>query len=392
MHGFRQLRCVIQRGGTSKGVILRAGDIPSDRRALERIVLAIFGSPDRRQVDGLGGADPLTSKVAIVGPSKRPDADVDYTFGAVSIDEALVDFRGNCGNISAGVAAFAVDEGMVKATEPTTLVRIHNTNTGKLLRAFVPTSHGQSSYVGDCHIDGVPGTGAGMLVDYSATAGSVTGKLLPTGNAVDVVDIPALGAVRMSLVDAGNPMCFLHANTLGLAGTEGPDHPRIAELADTIEGIRGTAAAMLGMVAHAGDARREVPSIPMLAFVSEAAGYIPFGGGPSIEATSIDFVSRLFYMQEMHKTYAGTGTVATGAAARIPGTVVNEVCRNGSQASGVVRIGHPSGIIEIDVAVEARADLTPVLSQAAFKRTARRIMEGVVFVPESAFESNEAVV
>jgi 2-methylaconitate cis-trans-isomerase PrpF len=175
MHEFRKVRCVVQRGGTSKGVILRASDVPADRRALERIVLAIFGSPDRRQIDGLGGADPLTSKVAIVGPSQRPDADVDYTFGAVSIEEALVDFRGNCGNISAGVAAFAVDEGMVAATGPTTLVRIHNTNTGKLLRAFVPTRDGQSSYVGDCHIDGVPGTGAAMLVDYSATAGSVTG-------------------------------------------------------------------------------------------------------------------------------------------------------------------------------------------------------------------------
>jgi 2-methylaconitate cis-trans-isomerase PrpF len=391
MHAFRKLRCVIQRGGTSKGVILRASDVPADRRALERIVLAIFGSPDRRQIDGLGGADPLTSKVAIVGPSKRPDADVDYTFGAVSIDEPLVDFRGNCGNISAGVAAFAVDEGMVKATDPTTLVRIYNTNTGKLLRAFVPTRDGQASYVGDCRIDGVPGTGAGMLVDYSATAGSVTGKLLPTGRAVDVVDIPSLGPVPLSLVDAGNPMCFLHARTLGLAGIEGPDSPRIAELAEIIERIRGTAAAMLGMVTRAEDARREVPSIPMLALVSEPASYVPFGGGPSIADTSIDFVSRLFYMQEMHKTYAGTGTVATGAAARIPGTVVNEVSRNGAESSGIVRIGHPSGIIEIDVSVETSGDGTPVLRQAAFERTARRIMEGVVFIPESAFESNEAL-
>jgi 2-methylaconitate cis-trans-isomerase PrpF len=192
-------------------------------------------------------------------------------------------------------------------------------------------------------------------------------------------------------VDAGNPMCFLHARTLGLAGIEGPDSPRIAELAEIIERIRGTAAAMLGMVTRAEDARREVPSIPMLALVSEPASYVPFGGGPSIADTSIDFVSRLFYMQEIHKTYAGTGTVATGAAARIPGTVVNEVSRNGAESSGIVRIGHPSGIIEIDVSVETSGDGTPVLRQAAFERTARRIMEGVVFIPESAFESNEAL-
>ena len=391
MHGYRKLRCVIQRGGTSKGVFLRSEDVPQDRAALAPIVLAIFGSPDRRQIDGLGGADPLTSKVAIVGPSRRDDADVDYTFGAVSIEEAMVDFRGNCGNISAGVAAFAVDEGLVRATDPATLVRIHNTNTGKILRAFVATRDGAASYEGDCHIDGVPGTSAGMLIDYSATAGSVSGKLLPTGRAVDVVDIAGLGPVRMSIVDAGNPMCFVHARSLGLAGTEGPEDPRVLALHDTIERIRGTAAAMLGMVERAEDARRVVPSIPMLATVAEPAGYAPYGGGAEIAADAVDFVARNFYMQEMHKTYAGTGTVATGAAARIPGTVVNAVCRGGQASSGEVRIGHPSGVIEIEVAVDATARDAPVLRQAAFKRTARRIMEGTVFVPEAAFRTAEAV-
>lgn len=383
MEGFRRVRCVIQRGGTSKGVFLHDRDLPADPASRERVILAIFGSPDKRQIDGLGGADPLTSKVAILKSSARDDADVDYTFGAVGIAEGMVDFRGNCGNISSGVGPFAIDEGLVKATDPMTVVRIFNTNTQKLLLAHVGTRNGQVVYAGDCRIDGVPGTSAPIALDYSATAGSATGKLLPTGRVIDEVVIPSLGKIRMSIVDAGNPMCFIRPDALGLSGTEGPADPQVLAALDAVELIRGTAAALIGMVGRPEDARSRIPSIPMLAFVSEAADYTSFTG-ERIAKEDIDFVSRLFYMQEMHKTYAGTGTVATGAAAMIEGTLVNEVNTRRSLETKIVRIGHPSGVIEIDVEVAHKGGGFE-LRRAAFNRTSRRIMDGTVYVPESLF-------
>ena len=222
MSEYRKIPCVIQRGGTSKGVYIHEKDLPADELMRTQVILAIFGSPDVRQIDGLGGADPLTSKCAIIGPSERPDADVNYTMAQVGITDALIDFRGNCGNISSGVGPFAIDEGLVEAREPETVVRIYNTNTKKILKAYVRTRGGKSEYVGDYAIDGVPGTGSKILLDYSATGGTLRGTLLPTGRPVDKVQVPSLGEVEISIVDAGNPTCFLRPEVLGFSGTEGP--------------------------------------------------------------------------------------------------------------------------------------------------------------------------
>jgi 2-methylaconitate cis-trans-isomerase PrpF len=178
--GYRKIYCVIQRGGTSKGVYLHGKDLPSDPEKREKVILAIFGSPDIRQIDGLGGADPLTSKCAIIEPSERKDADVNYTMAQVGITDPLIDFGGNCGNISSGVGPFAIDEGLVEVQEPETLVRIYNTNTKKILKAYVATENGKSLYSGDYAIDGVPGAGSKILLDYSGTGGTVTGNILPT--------------------------------------------------------------------------------------------------------------------------------------------------------------------------------------------------------------------
>ncbi len=384
MDGFRRIPCVIQRGGTSKGVSLHARDLPVDPGARERVVLAIFGSPDTRQIDGLGGADPLTSKVAIIGPPTRPDADVDYTFGAVGIAEAKVDFRGNCGNISSAVGPFAIDEGLVAATDPVTRVRIHNTNTGRILIARVRTRGGRARYTGEVAIDGVPGTSAPIELDYSATAGSATGRLLPTGHAIDRIRVDGVGEIEVSIVDAGNPVVFMRPEPLGLTGAEGPSDPLILAALDAIERIRGAAAAMIGMVADAARARSEIPSIPMLALIREPAGYESFADGHRIDDADVDFVARLFYMQVMHKTYAGTGTVATGVAARIPGTIVERAARPASRTAKTVRIGHPAGVITIDVDVASRGG-NHELRNAAFVRTSRRILEGAVWVADTAF-------
>ncbi len=382
--GFRKIPCVIQRGGTSKGIYLHEKDLPTDPESRRKVILSIFGSPDKRQIDGLGGADPLTSKVAIISPSKRKDADVDYTFGAIDINEPIVDFSSNCGNISSGVGPFAIDEGLVQARDPETVVRIYNTNTDKILKAYVPTPKGKTMYFGDYAIDGVPGTSSKILLDFSGTEGSATGKLLPTGNTVDVVSIPSIGRVEMSIVDAGNPGCFLRPEVLNLSGTEGPLDPKIIDSLDKIELIRGTAAKMIGLVKDAAKARVEKPSVPFLAFVCEPRTYTSYSDGSTVEAGEIDFVIRTFYMQEMHKTIGGTMTVCTGAAAMIEGTIVNAVCSPRAHQTKTVRMGHPCGAISIEANVARGADGFH-LTLAAFGRTSRRIMEGFVYVPESLY-------
>jgi methylitaconate Delta-isomerase len=384
MSEYRRIPCVIQRGGTSKGVYIHEKDLPADKKMRTQVILAIFGSPDVRQIDGLGGADPLTSKCAIIGPSDRPDADVNYTMAQVGITDALIDFKGNCGNISSGVGPFAIDEGLVEAREPETVVRIYNTNTKKILKAYVRTRGGKSEYTGDYAIDGVPGTGSKILLDYSATGGTLRGALLPTGRPVDKVPVPSLGEVEISIVDAGNPTCFLRPEVLGFSGTEGPMDEKVVRALDTIEIIRGSVSKLLGLTDDAAKARFESPTWPMIAFVSKPASYRSFTDGSLVAEGDIDFVSRLFFMQTMHKTYPGTGTVCTGVAAKIKGTIVNEVCSSEAQGGKTIRIGHPSGIISIEVDVE-NAPAGPELKLAAFGRTSRRIMEGSVYVPEKLF-------
>ena len=385
--GYRKIPCVIQRGGSSKGVFLLEKDLPEDAKLREKIILSIFGSPDKRQIDGLGGADPLTSKVAIISPSNRSDADVDYTFGAVDINEPIVDFSSNCGNISSGVGPFAIDVGLVKAQDPETVVRIFNTNTQKILKAYVPTINEKTQYLGDYTVDGVPGTSAKILLDFSETEGAVTGKLLPTGNPVDIASVPGIGNIEMSIVDAGNPGCYIKPDALRLSGTEGPLDKKIIDLLDTIERIRGTAAQMMGIVDDASNARLEKPSVPFLAIVSRSATYRSYADGSTIDAGDIDFVLRPFYMQEMHKTIGGTMTVCTGAAAMIEGTLVNAIYAPRAGKTKTVRIGHASGRISIEAGVETKGD-GPHLTLAAFGRTSRRIMDGFVYIPEDLFKHN----
>src|SRR6202021_1404030 len=197
-------------------------EYPKDRAKRDAVILAVFGSPDARQIDGLGGADVLTSKHAIISRSSRPDADVDYTFAQVSFDSAFVDYGGNCGNISSAVGPFAIDEGLVEAVEPITTVRIRMTNTDRILIADVPVKGGKAMADGDFAIDGVPGTGAKIAMDWSDVVGSITGKLMPTGNPTDTIETDG-GKYTVSIVDAGNPVVFVHAASLNMIGTESPN-------------------------------------------------------------------------------------------------------------------------------------------------------------------------
>jgi 2-methylaconitate cis-trans-isomerase PrpF len=302
----------------------------------------------------------------------------------VGIADPLIDFGGNCGNISSGVGPFAIDEGFIVAKEPETVVRIYNTNTKKILKAYVSTRDGKSVYVGDYSIDGVPGTGSKILLDYSGTGGTLTGKLLPTGNPIDMISVPGIGDLEVSVVDAANPTCFLLPEVLGFSGIEGPQDSKVIQELDNIELIRGSVAKMIGLAEDAKKARIQSPTRPMIAFVSPPAEYTSFTDGAHIGIGDVDFVSRLFFMQTMHKTYPGTGTVCTGAAAMIDGTIVHRVCSKKSGGSKAVRIGHPSGVISLEVEVENKST-GPELLLAAFGRTSRRIMEGHVYVPEHLF-------
>ena len=387
MGDYRKIPCVIQRAGTSKGVYFHEKDLPDNPELRDRVILGIFGSPDVRQIDGLGGADPLTSKMAIIGPSERDDADVNYTMGQVSIDESFIEYAGNCGNISSGVGPFSIDEGLVKVEEPQTIVRIYNTNTRKILKAYVPTSGGKSKYPGDYAIDGVPGTGSKILLDYSETSGTLGGKVLPTGNPVDVISFPAIGESEVSIVDVGNPCCFFKAGSLGLSGTEGPMDPKLIESLDNLELIRGTASKFLGLATDASKARIESPTLPLIIFVNGPRDYTSFTDGVLIKGSDIDLIARSLFMQVLHKTYPGTGAVCTAAAAMIEGTIVNRVCAAGAREAKVVRIGHPSGTMPVEVDVE-NTPQGPKVKLVAFGRTSRRIMEGFVYVPEKLFQDN----
>nr|WP_018212737.1 PrpF domain-containing protein [Desulfitobacterium hafniense] len=373
-----RIRCMIMRGGTSKGIYLLENDLPADPAKRERAILKIFGSPDVRQIDGLGGADPLTSKVAIVGPSSLPDADVDYTFGQVEIAGAKVQFDGNCGNISAGVGPFAILMGLVKVQEPVATVRIHNTNTGKILIEEVPMEDGEPAVNGDYAIPGVPGTGAEIKINFSSTIGTKTGKLLPTGNPVDHIAVPGIGTIAMSFVDMGNPLVFVRAGDLGFTGIESPQEiDGNPDSLQKLEAVRASAALKLGFTQSLAEA---VPALPMLAFVAPPQDYVDFTTGNPVQKDQVDFVSRLMFMGIMHKTYAGTGSICTAAAAKIPGTVVFEQIEN-PREKNVLRIGHPAGSMPVNAYARYNGD-DIVFENVGNSRTARRIMDGYVYIRE----------
>ncbi|WP_312523460.1 PrpF domain-containing protein [Anaerospora sp.] len=378
MGEYVKVPAVLMRGGTSKGAYLMMSDLPEDPVLRDQVILSIYGSPDARQISGIGGADPLTSKVALIAPSTRDGVDVDYTFGYVGIKDAVVDYEGNCGNMSSAVGPFAIAKGLVPAQEPITRVRIYNTNTNKVIEASVPVKDGEVVVDGDYAIAGVPGTGAKISLNFLNSAGSKTGKLLPTGNVVDEITLRSGKKVRVSLVDAANPAVFIKAEDIGLTGKEIPvdteTNPTILEM---MEDIRTTAAVMMGLAKSKETASSAVPKV---AFVAAPADYLTTNG-ETVKAEETDLLARTKALAVMHKTYAVTGGICLAAAACIDGTVVNEVVSPQAKESGEIRIGHPSGILEVFVNLKKLLNGEWDLQQAGVCRTAKPIMEGLVYVP-----------
>jgi len=380
-----KIPAVYMRGGTSKAVFFMEKDLPSDPIIRDQIILAAYGSPDpnARQIDGMGGATSTTSKVAVISPSKVAGTDVNYLFGQVSITSPVVEYKGNCGNISSAVAPFAIDEGLVPVQEPVTTVRIWQENTKKVIVAEVPVKGGKHQVEGEYSIDGVPGSGAKVELKFLEPGGSVTRKLLPTGNVTDAIKTSKNGMFTVSLVDAANPVVFVKASELGLRGTEIDEIDSNPEILRKLEVIRSYAAVMMGLVKTPEEATKHSRAIPKVAFVSEVKEYKTVGG-QLITATDIDLVARIMSMGKLHKAFALTGAICAAGAAKIEGTVVNQVMSKTSLLKEEVRVGHPSGIIPIKPVMEKKeGDFYYV--EAVAGRTARRLMEGYVLIPEKFF-------
>lgn len=380
-----RITAVYMRGGSSKAVFFMEKDIPSDPESRDRVILAAFGSPDpnARQIDGMGGAVSTTSKVAIISPSKVPGTDVNYNFGQVSVTAPLIDYKGNCGNISSAVGPFAIDEGLVSAQEPMTTVRIWQENTRKVIIAEVPVKDKKHQVEGNYSIDGVPGSGAKVTLRFLEPGGSVTGKLLPTGNVRDTVETQQYGTFTVSIVDAANPVVFLKAGELGLEGTEIDEIDSNPEILCKLQVIRSYAAVMIGLAETPEEAAEYSPAIPKIAFVCEAKKYKAVTGR-LITAADIDLVARIMSMGKLHRAFALTGAICTAGAAKIEGTVVNQVMDEAGLSREEIRIGHPGGILPVKPLIEKReGDFYYV--EAIAGRTARRLMEGFVLVPEKSF-------
>jgi len=369
--------CTIMRGGTSKALFFMDSDLPSDQEQRTQSLLRAFGSPDVRQIDGLGGADPLTSKLAIIRASTLPGVDIEYTFGQVSIKDPHIDFSANCGNISSAVGPFAIHKGLVAAVEPLTTVRVLNVNTRKMIISEVPVRNGEVVIEGDYQIDGVPGTGARIRLHFLDPSGSATGKLLPTGKALDHLLLEDGRKVDISIVDAGNPAAFVRADEIGLRGDELPaEIDSNPDALAILEEIRAKVSAILGFCATWRDAYQRYRSIPKIAFVAAPAEYRGLQGGV-IAAESMDLRARVLSMGRLHKAYAVTAGIPTAVACRLPGSVVHGLTRPGCST---VRIGHPSGVLSLDVCLSQNAAGLE-LKEVVVGRTARRLMEGHVFLP-----------
>jgi 4-oxalomesaconate tautomerase len=354
-----RIPCLLIRGGTSKGAFFLASELPPEGEARDQVLLAAMGSPDPRQIDGIGGANSLTSKVAIISPSNRPDADVDYLFAQVSVEEAKVDYGQNCGNILAGVAPFAIERGLIKAHDSITPVRIFMANTGQTAIAHVQTVDGRVEYDGEARIDGVPGTSAPLIVEFQDIAGSSCGALLPTGNAVDQVD-----GVEVTCIDNGMPVVLIRAADLGRTGYESPEElDADTQLKSKLEAIRLQA----GKLMNLGDvSSRTVPKMSLVAAARD-------GGAIS---------SRTFIPHRCHTSIGVFGAVSVATACRLEGTVASGVARVEPGDHLRISVEHPTG--EFSVELRMREDK---IAGCGLVRTARLLFDGHVLIPASIWPS-----
>lgn len=368
---------IFMRGGSSKGVFFHARDLPADRAARDAIFLSVLGSPDPygRQLDGMGGGISSLSKAVIIGPPTHPDADVDYLFAQVAVDKPIVDWSSNCGNLSSAVGPFAVDEGVVRVADGEALVRIHQVNTKRIIHARFPVRGGKAVTAGDFTMAGVAGSGARIRLDFLAPGGGAAGRLLPTGNARDMLHHEGRAYVA-SLIDAANACIFLDARELGLTGTESPDviEADPARMA-LLDALRRKAGVMMGLAATPDAVGLALPKI---AVVAPPAPYRALDGA-SLCAESHDIAVRMISMERAHRAVPLTGAMCLGVANRIKGTLPHELAGPPARADET-RVANPSGVLSVGAEVREGAAGWHAESAVVY-RSARRLMQGAVAVP-----------
>jgi 2-methylaconitate isomerase len=376
----RTIPAVFMRGGTSKGLLFKAADLPADPARWDPIFAMAMGSPDTngRQLNGMGGGLSSLSKVCVVGRPSRADADIDYTFAQVSIREARVDMSGNCGNMSSAIGPFAVDEGLIFAADGPVTVRIHNTNTRKIIHSTFEVRDGRAIQSGTFAIPGVAGTGAPIRLEFLEPGGAITGKLLPTGDVVEELDVPGVGRIDVSMVDAGNACAFVRAESLGLTGSETPDQierdPRVME---ALLAIRAHASVAMGIAPDIATARAKATT-PSIGIVAAPIAWTSLDG-ESFGADAADLAVRMISSNQPHRALPLTASLCVAVAASLPDSLVHTVARY--PGNGPLRLGMPSGVLT--VSAEVRKDRDGWYAQAgSFFRTARRLFEGRVCLAE----------
>ncbi|MDH3317310.1 MAG: 2-methylaconitate cis-trans isomerase PrpF family protein [Gammaproteobacteria bacterium] len=382
---MKQLKipAVFMRGGTSNAIVFKQQDLPADRALWPEIFLAAQGSPDPfgRQLNGMGGGISSLSKICVIGPPSRADADIDYTFAQIGVRDASVSFASNCGNMSSAMAPFAVDEGLVKVSGAKATVRIHNTNTNKIIVSYFDLDEGLAAVDGDYVMSGVAEPGAKVRLDFLEPGGAITGKLLPTGKAMDILDVPGLGQVEASVVDAAMAGVFVDASALGLEGTELPEEiDARAKVMDKLEALRREAGFRAG-IADSPEAMAKQPAAISSGIVSGPRD-APSLSGETIPASGGDLVVRIVSNGNTHRALPATGSVCAAVAARIGASVVHRAARKTDDPGSDIRMVHPSGMMVLAASVQKRPDGWYAESGTLY-RTQRRLFEGFVYVPAS---------
>lgn len=378
---MRKFPVVYMRGGTSKGCLFHREDLPEDSKEWDEIFLQVMGNPDPKQMDGMGGTVSSNNKIVIIWKSALPNVDIEYLVGQVIVGKKQVDYKSNCGNMTAAVPAYAVEEGMVPIVEPVTTVRMLNKNTDKYINVTVPIDPRTHTFAqeGDCHIAGIDGTAAELKVNFLDPAGAKTGKLLPTGKALDVLEIDGR-KIEATILDVSNPLVLVRAEDVGLQGTELPAQVDAdKEASALLEKIRGAAVVKMGFARDLEDATAHSPAVPKVGFFTAPVSYTDIAGN-RVDAGQMDLCARVISVFKCHKACPLTAASSIAVAAFVQGSIIEKTLGRQPEGRQAIRLGHPSGVMNVYPDLEVREEGNLDVKGVAVQRTARRIMDGTIYI------------